>query len=113
MVFSQRMWRLIGIGRNALQSGDINESVISGLVRLFRHRANRRQFLFGMEEAFVPSGNVVVDLDSEDMTLLRLANDTRRVVLRMQRPCGDADVMRPVLSGGRSRCEGARCECGH
>src|SRR5436190_11688660 len=40
MVLGQRMRRLIGIRRDALQSGDVNESVIAGLVRLVGDRAN-------------------------------------------------------------------------
>src|SRR5712692_5624134 len=101
------MWYLVGIGRDALQARNIDESVIFRFVCLFCHCANRCQLFLWMEKALVPARDVVVDFDSEDVTVLRLAHDAWSIVLRVKGPGGDADVVGPVLAGRGS--EGRRC----
>ena len=101
MLLSQRVRRMVCIGGNAFRARDINEGVIAGLVCFLSHRANGSQLFFRVDEAFVAPGNIVVYFDSKDIAFLRLADDLFRIV-GLQAVAADADIVRPILSGGKN-----------
>ena len=102
MILGKRMRRLIRVSGDALQARDVDERMISSRVSSLRNRMNRRELFFRLEKTFISSGDIVVYLNPRNMTLLRLANDSCRIVFGLQRPRADADIVRPVL--GRRSC---------
>src|SRR5207248_2545375 len=96
MVFGQGVRSLIGVCRDALCAGDIDERVVVSLVSLLGDRADGIQLFGGIEKAFIAAGNIVVDLDAEDFAGHGVGNDL--VGAFSVEPVGaDADVVGPVL----------------
>ena len=100
MIFGHRMRRLIGVGGNALRTRDVHKSVIAGFVSSLGNGLNSLQFLCWIKEAFVATGNVVIDFDPGDVVGFGVADDLCGVS-SVQRISGDANVVRPILSGGK------------
>src|SRR5450432_135359 len=114
MVFRQGVRGFIRIRGDAFGSGNINETLVAGLVSRLSHRANRAQLFGGIEETLVSPWNVVVHLNTKHPARLRVSND-RIGVAGMQPVRPDAHVMRPVLRGfvasrGAAKQKNARSE---
>jgi hypothetical protein len=67
--------RPIAFGRDALRPGNVNESLVVMAMRCSSNPANRFQFLSRIEQAFIPAGNIVIDLDAVDAIVFGLLND--------------------------------------
>jgi hypothetical protein len=80
MVLGHRVRSLIGIRSDAFSAGYVNERVIPSLMSLFGYGPNGFQLLCRIEKAFIAARNVVIDLDAEDVALLRLTYDLLGVV---------------------------------
>src|SRR5208282_3781379 len=80
MFFGECVRGLVGVGGDALSSGDVDEGVIACCVRFLSHFADRLQFLFRAHKALIASLNVVVDLNAEYAIFLGAANDALGVV---------------------------------
>src|SRR5579872_768690 len=62
----------------------------------FGCRLDCSQLLCGIQKAFVPSGNVIVDFDAKDVASLGVSDNVFRIV-DAQAVCPDANVIGPVL----------------
>src|SRR5689334_15662931 len=78
-------------------------------MRLLSYVTDGLQLLFRVYEAFVSSGNVVVDLDAEHVALLGIADYLVRAVVA-QPVSPNADVVSPILSGGKFLGEAEFCQ---
>ena len=109
MILAQRVLHLIAMRGDALSSGNVDERVVVLAVRGLSHVADRLQFFFRMQKAFVASGNVVVHFDPEHSAGLRIAHNLQRIAAFQ--PIGaDANVVSPVLFFGIRRCDQPRRE---
>src|SRR5208282_736127 len=98
MILRQRVRSLIAVRRDAFGPGDVDEGVVSGLMRRFRYVMNRLQLFFWLEKAFIASRNIVVDLNAEDTARLGLVDNLLRIAAP-ESVRADAHVVSPVLLG--------------
>ena len=63
MILGHGVGNLVAMRRDALGARDVDECMIADFVRRFGHIVDRLQLRFGIEEALVPAGDVVVDFD--------------------------------------------------
>ena len=89
------------LGRNTFGSGDVHESIVSGGMGFLGDRANSPKLIGRIEEALVPAGNIVIDLNPEHAGFSGRM-DNLICVVDSKTVTSDADVAHPVairLSG--------------
>ncbi len=75
MIFGERVWSFVGVGRNALSSGDVDKCAVARCVRPFRHLTDCLQLFLRVEKALVAARYIVVDLDAKHAVFLRTSDD--------------------------------------
>src|ERR1019366_1941078 len=64
MILGERVLGFISVWSDALGAGDINESMVAGLVGLPGKGPDGIQFLGGIDETVVSAGDIIVDLNA-------------------------------------------------
>ena len=102
MVLGERVRVPVGVLRDALGAGDVDEGAVPGGVGLVRQFPDGGELLLRMEEALVAAGDVVVHLDAEHMAVGGLAHDRGGPLLRGA-IAADPNAVCPVLWPGCGR----------
>ena len=96
MIFHHGVRRFVGVGGDAFGAGDVDESAVADFVSGFGDGVDGFQFRGRIEKAFVAAGDVVIDLDAEDVALGGFADDVIGLRVGAKAEGADADPVGPI-----------------